>query len=248
MTALEHDVASVCAVACAALSLILAMNMSHLRNKARSLGGKDQEKAFLDGPEFAKARPVRAARAPGPRVLSSSCPSWLLARAGLAGAAQHARVHAAVLRAHAVPAHSRCHAAPAHQRRCSVRSRRLHLVSCRAHWPSTRCWPNTASLTRERIRACKRLEHRSDRLGGALRAERAGCGAARDRGAHDLRVGPLHGARGSPGGHRGAGLTARSRARAPSGRRAADADTTGPHAAHRPWPVRARLTRTRTAA
>ena len=34
MAVLEHDVASVCAVACAALSLVLAMNMSRLRNKA----------------------------------------------------------------------------------------------------------------------------------------------------------------------------------------------------------------------
>ena len=126
MAVLEHNVASVCAVACAALSLVLAMNISRLRKKARSLGGKEQEKAFLDGPEFAKARAVRAARTPRPRVLSLPLPvAWLggFWRAGLAGAAQHARVHAAVLRAHAVPAHSRCHVARAHQRRRNVRSR-----------------------------------------------------------------------------------------------------------------------------
>ena len=116
--AMEHDVASVCAVACASLSLVLAMNMSRLRNKARSLGGKDQEKAFLDGPEFAKARIEFAAYARRPCQLSVS--SWLR-RAGITGAAQHARVHAAVLRAHAVPAHARSHVAPAQQQRCSVR-------------------------------------------------------------------------------------------------------------------------------
>ena len=60
-------VALACAVTSGGLSLMLAANMSRLRNKARRVapGDAEAEKRFLAGPEFQQARArEHAARPP----------------------------------------------------------------------------------------------------------------------------------------------------------------------------------------
>ena len=210
MGALAHDVASVCAVACAALSLVLAMNMSRLRNKARSLGDKEREKAFLDGQEFAKARIVFAACASRLRVLRAA--SWREACRGFASR-RHRRSATRL-------STRRCSACSC----CTCTRVQLCRVSPSAALQHTQPRRNAALHNAAFLRvpdahtcACKHIKHRGDRIGGAVCAQCAGCGTTPECCPHDLLMGALHCACGPPGGYCGAWLTVCSRARRVSG-------------------------------